>query len=85
LKLITGENSIVDMSIYFTVYTDSLSGLRQEVAKIERVIAKLGGTPLNAGAQELDAFFSALPILNDKVNFSRRLNSNAATGFFLFT
>ncbi|HEY9757292.1 MAG TPA: hypothetical protein V6C97_19140 [Oculatellaceae cyanobacterium] len=84
-RLLNGESSAFDMSLYITLYSDSLERLNIDVRKIEQILINMGAQGRTAQTQELDALLSTLPILENKLQVTHRINSNAAATFFPFT
>ena len=76
--------SLFNISVYITLYADSLD----ELNKLEGQISNLLESRLiyNKGAtfQQLEAFNSVLPLANDQLEISSPMNSSPAASFFPF-
>jgi len=79
-----GIEKVFKVGVYITIYSDTLDGLK----KIEDVISNIMESKLvdikPTIFQELEAYFTNLPLNQDKINITTELNTSPVSSFFPF-
>jgi len=76
--------NLFNVGVYITIYADNLDDLNTLESKISNMLESRLIYSKSAVFQQLEAFNSALPLVNDQLGISSPLNSSPAASFFPF-
>lgn len=79
-----GTSSMVDLSLYVTVYSESLESANSDIELVVSVFKSFGVSARTVPSKQLEALLSGLPISQDKVLQCQRINGSAAAALLPF-
>ena len=83
-EFIRGETSSVDVSLYVTVYADSLESLDSKVDLVHGIAQRVNARVRVVTLEQLDGLISVLPLGLDKLQARQTITTKAAATLFPF-